>query len=79
MVKRIGNIKSNGDKLKIIPIHNLFYIIALDMVGPLPETKNGNKYILVAIDHYSKWCETKTEPDHVVAIVAKILKDEIIC
>jgi hypothetical protein len=26
----------------------------LDIAGPLPETKNGNRYALVAIDHYSK-------------------------
>jgi hypothetical protein len=29
----------------------------MDIAKPLPETINGNKYVLVAIDHYSKWCE----------------------
>jgi hypothetical protein len=79
MVRRIGSIIFDGDELRSIPIHNLFYIIALDTIGPLLETKNGNKYILVAIDHYSKWCEAKVELDHIVAIVAKFLEDEIIC
>jgi len=27
----------------------------IDFVGPLPETKNGNKYILTAIDYATRW------------------------
>jgi hypothetical protein len=78
MVKRIGSIKFDGDELISIPIHNLFYI-ALDTTSHLLEIKNGNKYILMAIDHYSKWCEAKAKPNHIVAIVAKFIEDEIIC
>jgi len=45
----------------------------------LPETKLGNKYILVAIDHYLKWCETKAVTDHGAKTAARFLEDEIIC
>jgi hypothetical protein len=45
----------------------------------LPETKSGNKYILVAIDHYSKWCEAKAVADHGAKTAAKFLEDDIIC
>jgi transposase InsO family protein len=70
----------SGDKhLKSIPVHDLFYIVALDTAGPLPETKSGNRYILVAIDHYSKWCEAKAVADHGAKTAAKFLEDEIIC
>jgi hypothetical protein len=51
----------------------------MDTTRPLPKTKSGNKYILVAIDHYSKWCEAKVVVDHGVKIVARFLKDDIIC
>ncbi len=51
----------------------------MDTTGPLPETKSGNKYILVAIDHYSKWCEAKAVADHGVKMAARFLEDEIIC
>jgi hypothetical protein len=44
----------------------------------LPETRSGNKYILVAIDHYSKWCEAKAVADHGAKIAAKFLEDDII-
>ena len=26
-------------------------------MGPLPETTNGNRHLLVVIDHFTKWCE----------------------
>ncbi len=52
--------------------------MALDVVGPLLETKDGNRYALVAIDHYSKWCETRPIKDHDDVIVARFLEEEII-
>jgi hypothetical protein len=57
----------------------LFYKIALDTINPFPKTNDGNKYVLVAIDHYSKWCETKAIPDHTTIITARFLKKEVIC
>jgi hypothetical protein len=36
-----------------------FYTIVFDITHPLPEINNGNCYILVSIDHYSKWVEAK--------------------
>jgi hypothetical protein len=50
--------------MKNIHVCDLFYRVALDIAGPLPEIKNGNRYGLVAIDHYSKWCEAKPAKDH---------------
>jgi hypothetical protein len=57
----------------------LFYKIAKDTTRPLLETKSGNKHILVAIDHYSKWCKAKTIARHGAKIVARFLQDYIIC
>ena len=31
--------------------------VHLDMVGPLPESDKGNKYIMVMVDQFSKWVE----------------------
>jgi len=54
MVRRMGSIRSEDEELKSIPICDLFHRVVMDIAGPLPETRSGNKYILVAIDHYSK-------------------------
>jgi hypothetical protein len=40
-------------------------------MGLLLETNQGNKYILVAIDHYLKWCEAN--------VVAKFFENYNIC
>jgi len=48
------------------------------IVGPPPKKRRGYKYILVAIDHYSKWNEIKVVPDHEAKTVAKFFKDDII-
>jgi hypothetical protein len=45
----------------------LFYGVILDIVGPLLETIDGNKYVFVAIDHYSKWCEARLIKEHDVS------------
>ncbi len=79
LVRSSGSIRSGDEQLKSIPVCDLFHRVALDTAGPLPETKSGNKYILVAIDHYSKWCEAKAVIDHGAKTAAMFLEDEIIC
>jgi hypothetical protein len=79
MVKRMGSIRFEDEELKSIPICDLFYRVAMDIAGPLPETKSGNKYILVTIDHFSKWCEARAVADHGTRTAAKFLEDDVIC
>jgi len=79
LVKSEGSIRSGDERLKSIPVCDLFYRVALDTAGPLPETKAGNKYIMVAIDHYSKWCEAKAVADHGAKTTARFLEDDLIC
>jgi hypothetical protein len=46
--------RSSIEKMKSIPICDLFYQVVFDIIGPLPEIITSNKYVLEAIDHYSK-------------------------
>jgi len=79
LAKSSRSIRSGIEKMKSIRVYDLFYMMALDTTGLLRETKNGNRYDLVAIDHYSKWCEAKPVKDHDNAIVARFPEEEIIC
>jgi len=79
MVRKMGSIHSEDEELKNIFVCDLFYRIAMDTVGPLLETKSGNRYILVAIDHYSKWYKAKAVVDHGAKTTAKFLEDDLIC
>ena len=38
---------------------DFFELVGVDAVGPLPLTVNGNKYILVMVDYFTKWAEAK--------------------
>lgn len=54
-----------------------FHRWGLDFIGPLPASKNGNKYILVAIDHTTKWPIAKPVKNCNAETVASFLKDEL--
>ena len=53
--------------------------IALDILGPLPTTDDGNKYVLVVADYYTKYVEAYAIPDEKADTVAQKLVDEFIC
>jgi hypothetical protein len=50
-------------QLQPLPIMGLGYRWSLDFVGPLPITPRHNKYVLVMIEHFSKWIELVALPD----------------
>ena len=53
--------------------------IALDVMGPLPETDSGNKYILVVGDYFTKWTEAYALPNQEAETVATALIEEFVC
>ena len=46
-------------------------------MGPLPETSHGNRHILVAMDHFSKWCEAFLTKDQKATPVSNILLNKV--
>ena len=54
-------------------------MIALDILGPLPTTRKGNKYIVVIGDYISKWTEAFPLTDIEAKTVATVLVDQFIC
>jgi len=42
-----------------------------DFIGPLPETAQGNKYIITLTDYFSKWAEAAPLPSKHAAGVSK--------
>lgn len=55
-----------------------FYRIAMDIVGPLPVTYKGNKYILTVQDALTKYVEAFPLPDQTAPTVAKAFVKGII-
>ena len=52
--------------------------IAVDILGPLPETNDGNKYILVIADYFTKWTEAYPMKTADAESVATILVEQFI-
>ena len=54
-------------------------IVAMDILGPLPESDVGNSYILVVGDYYMQWMEAYPIPNQEATTVATKLVDEFFC
>uniref|UniRef100_A0A672YIK4 Integrase catalytic domain-containing protein n=1 Tax=Sphaeramia orbicularis TaxID=375764 RepID=A0A672YIK4_9TELE len=53
-----------------------FEWVALDILGPLPVTPSGNRYILVIGDYFSKWTEAFPLPNQEAGTIARVLTEE---
>ena len=65
--------------LGTIKAKHLFDIISWDIMGPLLVTSQGNKYVLVMTDLFSKWTEAFPLKSADNETLAKVLIDEVIC
>jgi len=43
--------------LSPLPIQGMFYRWSCDLTKKLPQTSKGNVYIMIMIEHFSKWVE----------------------
>ena len=50
--------------------------VAIDILGPLPETDRGNKYIIVISDYFTRWVEAYPVPNHQAKTVAQKVTEE---
>ena len=53
--------------------------VVMDILGPLPETDCGSKYILVIGDYFTKWKEAHAMPNMEAISVARLSVNEFIC
>ena len=65
--------------LDTISASHPFQKITWDIMGPLPVTRKGNKYILVVTDVFSKWVEAFPLQVTDGLTLTSILMDEVIC
>ena len=51
-------------------VNEVMRCVAIDIFGPLPLSENGNEYIIVLGDYYSKWVDAWAVPNHRAQTVA---------
>ena len=52
--------------------------LGTDILGPLPETPRGNRYVLVVTDYFTKWCEIFAVPDQTAVTCAEKILNEVV-
>ena len=60
-----------------MPVGELWERTAIDIAGKHPKSRNGNEYMLKAMDHFSKWAEAYPLRDHKAPTVAKVLVEQL--
>lgn len=70
--------KSKGEMQPIAVQPEAFQRIGIDLVGPLPVTRDGYKYFATAICAYTKWVESEPLKDKCAITVAQFIY-RIIC
>lgn len=56
-----------------------FERVGVDVVGPLPQSLSGNKYIVVFTDSFTRWPEAFAVPEQKEETIAQLLVEEVVC
>src|SRR6266498_1955575 len=76
--QRRGNLRANNI-LHLIEPKTPFQRIGIDIVGLLTIAKKGNRYIVTAIDYFTKWLIAKVIKEATAKTVSKFIYEKIIC
>ena len=63
--------------LHSIRVGNPMQLVAIDIMGLFPVTSNGNQYVLVVGDYFTRWIEAYAIPNQGAETVAKKLTEEM--
>ena len=61
--------------LQLFPAHRPFEVVHLDIVGPLPLTRNGNRYILSMLDRFSRMVKLVCLPTITASTIAMAFRN----
>ncbi|RDX72831.1 Gypsy retrotransposon integrase-like protein 1, partial [Mucuna pruriens] len=86
-VQKCAKCQMYTNHLNVAPstLHNLnapwpFSMWGIDVIGPIePKASNGHRFILVAIDYFTKWVEASSYSSVPRRTVIRFIKRDIIC
>ncbi|PIK39039.1 Retrovirus-related Pol polyprotein from transposon [Apostichopus japonicus] len=76
---RKGPRKKANASLKQYGAGHVLQRCAMDIMGPLPVSSRGNRYVVVIADYFTKWTEAFAIADMEAETVARVLVEEFIC
>ncbi|KAG1586347.1 hypothetical protein G6F48_006664 [Rhizopus delemar] len=62
-----------------IPVNGLFERFGIDYIGPFPESRPGNKYIIIDVEYFTNWPAAKAVSKASSDTTIKFLYEEIFC
>ena len=62
-----------------IPVDGAFDRVAVDCLGPFPESYSGSRYVVVFSDYLTRWPEAFAVSTIQATVIAKLLVNEIFC
>jgi Integrase core domain len=60
-------------------VSKAWWLVGMDLIGPLKETSRGNRYIPTTVDYFTKWVEAVPIPAKDAVTVAKALHEHVYC
>ena len=78
-IKKLVRVKTKNPMFITDTSSTAFEKISMDIVGPLPETKSGNLYILTIQDNFTKYSLAIPLPNHQVNTIADAFVTKFIC
>ena len=68
-----------NNRTRTIQPADIFERWGIDIIGPLQTTRNGNRYIIVTVDYFTRWPEARAVEKANVETVAMFIYEKIIC
>ena len=78
-LKKLIRVKTKNPMVITETPTTAFENISMDIVGPLPETKSGNLYILTIQDNFTKYSLAIPLPNHQDSTIADAFVKKFIC
>ncbi|RDY04690.1 Retrovirus-related Pol polyprotein, partial [Mucuna pruriens] len=76
----VDNIKTPPTPLNVLSAPWPFALWGIDVIRLIePKASNGHRFILVAIDYFTKWVEATSYPNVTKNVVVKFVKRDFIC
>ncbi|XP_019431067.1 PREDICTED: uncharacterized protein LOC109338316, partial [Lupinus angustifolius] len=74
------NINAPPNPLNVLSAPWPFSMWGMDVIGPIePKASNGHRFILVAIDYFTKWVEAASYASITRKVVVRFIKKELVC
>jgi len=74
--ERVKSHKKAHAKLQSIESGYPMELCSMDILGPLPTTDRGKRFVLVVMDYFTRWAEAYALPDHQAPTIARTLVSE---